>query len=85
MRRSIFVSDYRPRVRPSSMRKLSSDTYSARTPVIVSVVINGQSTPWDIRQTGTRLSHTHTFTIPVEVAQNYRINFQTVVNLSRSY
>ena len=67
-------------IRGSLCSFYDSDNYSARTPVIVSVVINGQSTPWDIRQTGTRLSHTHTFTIPVEVAQNDRINFQTVAN-----
>ena len=57
-----------------------SDNYRVRTPVIVTVAINGQSTPWDIRQMGTSLSHTHTYTVPVEVAQNDRINFQTVVN-----
>ena len=40
----------------------------------------GRVPPWDIRQMSTHLSHTHTYTVPVEVVQNDRINFQTVVN-----
>ena len=60
-----------------------SDNYSVRSPAIVTVVINGQSTPWDIRQMSAHLSHTHTYTVPVEVVQNDRINFQTVVTVPK--